>query len=35
MEDLVARLLGPERTAAPAPGKTFWERVSEGPWRLT
>ena len=35
MEDLVARLLGPERTAGASPGKTFWERVSEGPWRLT
>ncbi len=35
MEDLVGRLLGPDRTAAPTLGKTFWERVSEGPWRLT
>jgi flagellar biosynthesis protein FlhG len=35
MKDLVGRLLGPDRTAAPTSAKTFWERVSEGPWRLT
>jgi flagellar biosynthesis protein FlhG len=35
LEDLVARLLGYEQTPAAAPAKTFWERVSEGPWRLT
>jgi len=35
MKDLVGRLLGPDRKAAPTSAKTFWERVSEGPWRLT
>jgi len=35
IEDLVGRLLGPGGTAGTAPAKTFWERVSEGPWRLT
>ena len=35
VEDLVDRLVGPGRTDAAIPGKTFWERVSEGPWRLT
>jgi len=35
IEDLVGRLLGPGHTAGAAPAKTFGERVSEGPWRLT
>jgi len=33
LEDLVRRLLSGERPPAEA-AKTFWERVSEGPWRL-
>jgi flagellar biosynthesis protein FlhG len=33
LEDLVRRLLGTGRPPAQA-AKTFWERVSEGPWRL-
>jgi flagellar biosynthesis protein FlhG len=32
IEDLVRRLVGNDR-AARAATKTFWERVSEGPWR--
>lgn len=32
IEDLVRRLVGNDR-AAGAATKTFWERVSEGPWR--
>lgn len=35
IEELAGRLLGNEGTAAAVSGKTFWERVSEGPWRLT
>jgi len=33
IEDLVRRLVGNDR-AAGAATKSFWERVSEGPWRL-
>ena len=32
LEDLVGRLLGNDRPTAEA-ARTFWERVSEGPWR--
>jgi flagellar biosynthesis protein FlhG len=35
IEDLVGRLVGPGGAAGNASAKTFWERVSEGPWRLT
>jgi flagellar biosynthesis protein FlhG len=33
LEDLVRRLLGNDRPTAEA-ARTFWERISEGPWRL-